>query len=202
MKQLQEDIRSGNFSHVYLLYGEEGDLRQQFRDRLCDAIVPKEDAINRTVYDEDRFRVEELIDQAETLPFFAERRLILVNRSGLFQMQSDELADYLEAVPDYLYLVFSEEKVDKKRRAYKAAVKAGRAVEFSQQDEKTLAIWIARMLGDAGLRIRQSDMLYFLQMAGSDMGTLRRETDRGGRPWNGPISTPWSPFGPRTGCSR
>ena len=178
MKQLQEDIRSGNFSHVYLLYGEEGDLRQQFRDRLCDAIVPKEDAINRTVYDEDRFRVEELIDQAETLPFFAERRLILVNRSGLFQMQSDELADYLEAVPDYLYLVFSEEKVDKKRRAYKAAVKAGRAVEFSQQDEKTLAIWIARMLGDAGLRIRQSDMLYFLQMAGSDMGTLRRETDK------------------------
>ena len=39
MQQLLEDIKSGGFRQVYLLYGEEAYLRLQYRDKLKDALA-------------------------------------------------------------------------------------------------------------------------------------------------------------------
>ena len=38
MKTLNEDIKTGNFKPVYLLYGEEAYLKKQYRDRITKAI--------------------------------------------------------------------------------------------------------------------------------------------------------------------
>ena len=40
MKSLNEDIKTGNFKPVYLLYGEEAYLKKQYRDRITKAIFP------------------------------------------------------------------------------------------------------------------------------------------------------------------
>ena len=40
----------------------------------------------------------QLIDLAETLPFFAERRVILVEDSGFFKSANDLLSDYFTAI--------------------------------------------------------------------------------------------------------
>ena len=34
MKSLNEDIKSGKFKNVYLLYGEEAYLKKQYKDRM------------------------------------------------------------------------------------------------------------------------------------------------------------------------
>ncbi len=41
MQRINEDIKSGQFRQIYLLYGEEAYLRKQYRDRLKDAIDRK-----------------------------------------------------------------------------------------------------------------------------------------------------------------
>lgn len=38
MKALQEDIKTGNLKHAYLLYGEETYLVKQYRERLVQAL--------------------------------------------------------------------------------------------------------------------------------------------------------------------
>ena len=158
MKQLIEDIKTGSFRHVYLLYGKEHYLRNQYRDRLVKALLPEDSGMNLTVFGGDHLSEGAVIDQGETLPFFAERRVIRLDRTGLFKAQSDLLPDYVKSVPDYLYMVFTEDEVDKRSRLYKAVSKSGRCVEFGEQDEQTLSTWVVRMLSNEQLKIRRSSL--------------------------------------------
>ena len=178
MKQLIEDIKTGSFRHVYLLYGKEHYLRNQYRDRLVKAILPEDSGMNLTVFGGDHLSEGAVIDQGETLPFFAERRVIRLDRTGLFKAQSDLLPDYVKSVPDYLYMVFTEDEVDKRSRLYKAVSKSGRCVEFGEQDEQTLSTWVVRMLSNEQLKIRRSSLSHLLERTGSDMNRIATETDK------------------------
>ena len=46
MKDLQKDIQTENWKPVYLLFGEEDYLRQQYKNRLLKALNPEEDSMN------------------------------------------------------------------------------------------------------------------------------------------------------------
>ena len=51
MKSLNEDLKTGEFKQVYLLYGEEGYLKKQYKDRLSKAIVSEGDTMNYSYYE-------------------------------------------------------------------------------------------------------------------------------------------------------
>ena len=118
------------------------------------------------------------MELCETMPFFADRRVILVENSGFFKNKCDELADYMKEIPDYLCLVFVESEVDKRSRMYKAVKNIGRVTEFARQDEKTLMRWAAGLLGKEGKKITQRDMELLLTKTGTDMGNLRMELEK------------------------
>lgn len=91
MKSLNEDIKNGQWKPVYLLYGEEAYLKKQYKDRMTKAILPDGDTVNYAYYEGKGINPGELIDLAETMPFFAERRLIVVENSGFFKMRRRSL---------------------------------------------------------------------------------------------------------------
>ena len=178
MKSLQEDLKTGNFKQAYLLFGEEAYLRQQYKDKLIQALNPDGDTMNFTRYEGKGIEVREMIDLCETMPFFAEIRVILVENSGFFKNKCEELADYMKSLPDYIRMVFVEEEVDKRSRMYKAVKACGRITEFARQDEKSLMRWAAGILGREGRKIRTSDMELFLTKTGTDMGNIRMELEK------------------------
>lgn len=178
MKNLQQDIQSGNLKNAYLLYGEESFLKQQYKKRLLHALIPDGDTMNMAAYQGKNIDVGPLIELAETMPFLAERRVILVEDSGFFKNKCDRLADYMKELPDYLCMVFVEDQVDKRSRMYKAVGKAGRAVEFAVQDEKTLTQWVLGMFSRGGRRITKKDMGLFMSKVGLDMGNIYQEAEK------------------------
>ena len=178
MKQIQEDIKKKEFKPAYLLFGEEDYLKQQYRDNLVKALNPEEDTMNFNRYSGKGIDVEEMISLCETMPFFADCRVILVEDSGFFKNKCDELAEYMKALPGYLRLIFVESEVDKRSRMYKAVKACGRVTEFVRQDERTLMRWAAGILGREGLRITQGDMELFLTKTGTDMSNIRMELEK------------------------
>lgn len=178
MKSLQEDLKTGNFKKAYLLFGEESYLRQQYKEKLIKALNPQEDTMNFTRYEGKGIEVREMIDLCETMPFFAECRVILVENSGFFKNKCEELADYMKTLPDYIRMIFVEEEVDKRSRMYKAVKTQGRVTEFARQDEKSLMRWAAGILGREGRKIKTSDMELFLTKTGTDMGNIRMELEK------------------------
>lgn len=178
MKMLLEDIKKRQFKKVYLLTGEEIYLRNQYKKRLQDALLDPEDTMNRSSFEGKGINPKEIIDLAETLPFFADRRVILIQDSGFAENACPELADYIPDIPDSACLIFSEEKVDKRGRVYKAIKKAGRVVEFGRQDARTLMRWVLGTLKKEGKRISEETMQAFLNAAGSDMENIEKELEK------------------------
>lgn len=178
MKSIQEDIKTGNFKQAYLLYGEEPYLKQQYKTNLVNALNPDGDSMNFNRYEGKGIEIKSLIDLCETMPFFADVRVILIEDSGFFKNKSDDLADYMKELPDYMRMIFVETEVDKRNRMYKAVKDLGRIVEFGIQDEQTLMRWAAGILGREGKRIRPADMELLLTKTGTDMGNLRMELEK------------------------
>jgi len=178
LKSIQEDIKTGNYKQAYLFFGEETYLKQQYKQKLLSALNPEGDTMNFSRYEGKGIQVREVIDLCETMPFFAEYRVILVENSGFFKNKCEELADYMKELPDYVRLLFVESEVDKRSRMYKAVKNCGRIVEFARQDEKSLMRWAAGILGREGRKITQRDMELLLTKTGTDMGNLRMELEK------------------------
>ena len=169
MKSLNEDIKTGQFKPAYLLYGEEAYLKKQYKDKLTKAMLPESDTVNYAYYEGKGTNPAELIDLAETMPFFADRRLIVVENSGFFKNATPELADYIKNMPETACFIFVESEVDKRGKMYKAVKDKGRAVEMGRQDEKTLLYWLAGMVKKEGKQIKESTARYLVAKTGTDM---------------------------------
>ncbi len=177
MQRLVQDIKTGQFARVYLLYGEEAYLRKQYRDRLKEAIIG-DDTMNYHYYEGKNISTGEVIDQAETLPFFAERRLLVIENSGLFKSGGEQLAEYLKEPAPTAFFLMVETEIDKRSRLYKAVQAKGCAVEFSVQDESTLKRWILGMVKKENRKITESALDFLLEKTGTDMENIRREMEK------------------------
>lgn len=178
MKSLNEDLKTGQFKQIYLLYGEEGYLKRQYRDRFVKAMLPEGDTMNYAHYEGKNINVREVIDLAETLPFFAQRRLIVFEDTGFFKSAGAELADYIKDMPETTYFIFVENEVDKRSKLYKAVKAKGHIVELTTQDEGTLKRWIQGIVRREKKQSSDSVILYFLNKVGTDMENIQRELEK------------------------
>lgn len=178
MKTIDNDIKMGQLKNVYLLYGTEDYLKRQYRDKLKHALVEPDDTMNFSAYEGKDINPKELIDLSETLPFFKEKRMILVENSGFFKNSCDDLAEYMSQVPESTCFVFVEEEVDKRSKLFKAASRAGSAVEFQTPKEDMLIRWILGRIQQEGKKITQSVMQLFLSKTGSDMENIDKELEK------------------------
>lgn len=177
MKILSQHMKSGQFKSVYLIYGEEDYLRKQYKDRMREALIG-DDTMNYNYYEGKGISVKELIDVGETLPFFNERRLILVENSGFFSSSQEELAGYLKEKPETTCFLFVEKDVDKRNKLFKTVSALGYAANMTAPDERTLIRWISGILKKEQRFMREDAMRHFLERIDTDMENIRRELDK------------------------
>ncbi len=177
MKVLNQDIKEHSFKPVYCLYGEEAFLKRSYKNRFKEAILGDDTMNFQSFYGKD-LDVGEVISLADTMPFFSEKRLILVENSGLFKREAGTLADYLPRMPESTVLLFVEEQVDKRNKLYKKVKELGYVTELSRQPEAQLKSWILQILGKEGRQISRAAMELFLSSVGDDMELIRNELDK------------------------
>lgn len=174
MQTLNQDLKNGTFRPAYLLYGEERYLKTSYKNRIKEAVIG-EDTMNFACFEGKGLDLDEVIRLADTMPFFAERRLIIIENSGLFKSAADKLVEYLSQMPDTVCLLFVESEVDKRSRLFKKIRDIGYAAEMTRQDAAQLAGWAGAMLKKEGKKITGKTMDLFLGMVGDDMENIRME---------------------------
>ena len=177
MQVLNQDIKNREFKQVYLLFGDEPYLISNYKKKLREAIAG-DDTMNFNYFEGKNPDVKEIISLADTMPFFAERRLIMVDGSGFFKSASEELVNYLPNMPDTVCFVFCENEVDKRNKLYKKVKDLGYAAELKKQDSDQLMRWAAGILGKDGKKITKQVMEYFLERTGDDMENIRTELEK------------------------
>ncbi len=192
MKSIDSDISNGKIKNIYLLMGVEPYLIYQYRDKLVHALVGEDDEINYKKYSGEIPDIGAVIEYADTVPFFADRKVIVLEDTGMFKSSDDRLAAYLEGLPETTYVIFvecfkgerSEERkydktlVDKRYKLFKTVQKLGRVIEFKRTDEAILVKWLVKKFSDSGLNITRRAMDTLLEYVGDDMMRLNNEAEK------------------------
>lgn len=177
MQTLNQDIREKNFKRVYLLFGDEPFLLNSYKKKLREAVTDG-DTMNFNYFEGKGPDLHEIISLADTMPFFAERRLILIDGSGFFKGPQEELSEYLPRIPETTCMVFCESDVDKRGKLYKKVKAVGYAAELKKQGAADLMKWAGGILARDGRKITRQVMEYFLERTGDDMGSIYMELEK------------------------
>lgn len=178
MQKLNEEIKSGQLKPLYLLYGEEAYLLRQYKYKLKNALISEDDSMNYHYFEGKDVNIGEVIDLAETLPFFSDRRVIIIENSGLFKRGGEQLAEYLKQPSETTFFILLEKEIDKRSKLYKSVTAKGRAVEFKAQDEGILKRWILGILKKENKKITERDLQLLLEKTGTDMSNISKELEK------------------------
>lgn len=172
-------IKANEKKRIYLLYGEESYLVQQNKNNLMKYLTSDMmDDMNVNRYQGPDVNVEQMIEMAETLPFFADYRVILVENSGWFAEGNSVLEEYLKKMSDSTIFVFVEQKVDGRKTIVSAVKELGVAVNYLYQEEEILLAWIKKKANDAGLSITPGIAKLLIGRVGNQMQRLSMELEK------------------------
>ena len=177
MNTIKEHLKRQAFKPVYLLYGSEDYLKCLYRDKLKTGILNDGSDMNYSYFEGKGIDTVKIMDIADTLPFLAERRLIIIENSGFFKSQNS-LADEIGTLPDTTHIIFVEQEVDKRNRLFKAVNKIGYTADLSGMDEKNLKLWVATILKQNHKKMTEHDIMYLINKSGTDMNMLSKELEK------------------------
>lgn len=177
MQTIKEHIKNNQYKPVYLLYGEEDYLKKLYQDKLKDGILAGTDDMNFSYFEGKGIDEGQVAESGRTLPFFSDRRLVMIKNSGFFKNQSG-LSDIVRTLPETTVMVFVESEVDKRNKLYKAVKEIGHISEMNGMDERNLKMWISTLLKKEGKKMTEQTIKYLIHKSGSDMKSLSNEVEK------------------------
>ena len=177
-KDFNQLLSQRKIPSVLLFEGEEEHLKQTALKALSDRLLPEglED-LNRTVLE--GAETDQIIAAAETLPFMADRRLVIVrdHPALIARSEADErLLEYLPSVPASSVLLFyCTHKPDARKKLYSAVKKLNGTVVFSPLRDRELTLFVTSAFHDLGKECDERTADFLIFTCGSDTSLLLTE---------------------------
>lgn len=109
--------------------------------------------------------VDTLLNWIQALPFFDERRLIIVQNVNLFKSDMDpKLMEALDDLPDGVHILFIEKEVDKRKKLYKYLDKNACVVNFEKLNHRDFLKWTAKKFKENSVEVDGHVLNYFIEM--------------------------------------
>lgn len=150
-REIMQEIKKGIIHPVYVLYGTEQLLIREVVESLEQAVAA-DNFLNLQRYHFDETPIQTAVQEAETLPFLADRRLVVVQNVSLFtgakptrnDHDPESLQRYLEnpSPTTSLVLTVYADKLDERKKLTKTAQKNGKVAAFLPLKEQELREWI------------------------------------------------------------
>ena len=180
-KAFFDQVKAGQLQGAYLFEGPEEYVKAAALRAAEQALLPPGlEQLNEAVLDNPA--ADALIAAVETLPFLAEKRLIVVRELAALTGRGegdDRLIAYLSRIPAASVVIFYVQgKADARKKLYQALKKHGQLVSFAPMDERALQSWIVRTLQGMGKAISPGDAAFLAFTVGSDASTLHREMEK------------------------
>lgn len=180
-KEFAQAIKDGKIGGAYLFEGPEENIKTAALAQLRKALLPEGmEELNEALLEAPA--TDALIAAAETLPFLAEKRLVVVREHPALTGRGegdDRLRDYLARVPDTAVIVFIVRgKADARKKLYTAIKKHGHIVSFNPLTDAELNAWIIRTFKGLGKICPPQTASLLSFTVGSDTALLRQEIDK------------------------
>ena len=121
---------------VYLLYGTKDYKINEEIKKICKNI----DEMDINKYDLTKDDINNILDDAMTIPMFSDKKIIIVDNAVAFTGSSnlgqDEILNYLNSPNENTILIFivHNEKIDSRKKITKIIQKVGKVLEYSNEE--------------------------------------------------------------------
>lgn len=186
--ELKKQIKAGEFSNVYMIYGEENYLKEYYVSQLKSRLVePAFADFNYHEYDGKKTAISDILVDAETVPMMAEKSFLLVHDYPFDKSKADidTLKEYLKEPCDYAVVVFWFDSIEvdtKKNSKWKsvetAISKNECAVCLEKRTEAELVKLIVASAKKRDCVIEQNNARYLLSTVGNDIKTIFNELEK------------------------
>ena len=177
-KDFDRILSRNEIPSLLLFEGDEEYMKQAALNSLRKKLLPDgfED-LNESVLDAPE--TDQLIAASETLPFMADRRLVIVRDHPALighAEADDRLTNYLTSVPATTVLLFyCTKKPDGRKKLYTTVKKQNGIVTFSALKDQELTAFVTSAFRDLGKECDERTADYLIFTCGSDAGQLMTE---------------------------
>lgn len=126
----------------------------------------------------DEVTVEQIQAALTSMPFLAERKLVVVYKASANKEFIEAAATIFPQVPDTTDVIFDEPKLDKRTGYYKLVKAKTQFQDFTALDDQRLANWMMEYAKQKGSAIARADAGYLLQRVGNNQQRLANELDK------------------------
>lgn len=205
-QNLGADIKACKLARIYLLYGEEDFLIHMYTDKLISLAVPEEaremnfkkyslvPGADKSTRDDRPPKIDELSDFADSMPFFAEHKCVLLKNLDPEMLDKSEFEDYIALfndIPDTTVIIITRENTEDDPKKFKeklAKAKMKKLIEtvdnngivcemnfFTQAKLEGMAIAKCRR---AGCELSDENAAYLAENAGGSLSILQTELEK------------------------
>ncbi|HWK24388.1 MAG TPA: DNA polymerase III subunit delta [Ureibacillus sp.] len=184
-----KEIKNGQIAPVYCIYGEESYFIDETIKRLKIGLTSAEETEVMT-FDMEESPVDFVIDEADTFPFFSERKLVIVKNAsflkatekGKEKIEHDlkRLENWLAHPSDFSVTVFIApyEKIDERKKITKVMKEKSVLLHAETPKENDLATWIRSEVNHFDKTISDDAVDKLVEMVGANMLQLQIEIEK------------------------
>lgn len=174
---------------IYLLYGNERFLIEEKRKTLIGHDI---DDIDINIYDMTEFPIEMALEDAETLPFLSDRRIVIV-KNPFFLTSEKKLASqtevehdlkrleqYLENPSSYATVIFEAPyaKLDERKKIVQLLKKSAQVIEANTLQQKEVYAWIHNESRKLKIEMDEDFVKQLYSLVGNDLQRLKNELEK------------------------
>ena len=180
-KDFTQLIKTGKVQGAYLFEGVEENIKAATLTALRKAILPEGfEELNESLMDSPA--TDAIIAACETLPFMADKRLVVVREHPALTGRADaddKLIAYIPQVPESTVLVFiAQGKADARKKLYSAIKKINGIVTFSALTDAELNAWVVKNFSGLGKTCSAQVAALLTFTVGNDTALLRTEIEK------------------------
>lgn len=205
-QRLGEDIKAGKLARVYLLYGEEDFLIRMYTDKLTKLAVADEEremnlmryflaaGSSQEVKEDLPPKINELSDFVESMPFFAERKCVVLKNLDPDLLDKEDFDGYLALIndiPETSTVIITRENTEKEPKDFAKKLEKARmkklieAVEANGivcelnkfPTERLMGMAIAKCR-KAGCELSEENARLLAARVGGSLSLLQTETEK------------------------
>lgn len=173
-KEFYKTINEKKLENVYFFTGEEEYYIEHSIKHMENTLLsPGFKDMNYKIYRDSGLSVEKLVAEIETIPFFDEKRIIVLedtkifsNKKTLSENEEKMIIECIKNIPETSIIIFREKDVDKRKKFYKNISKKATTVKFSKLTESKLTNWAGKKIQENGKKIDGRDLNYLIKRTG------------------------------------
>lgn len=184
-----KELQTGKIAPIYLLTGTEQYLIELFKKNLSQAIFKGDGQLNSLSFDMEETSLEVAIEEAETVPFFDDYRLIFIKnpyflmserKNKEIEQNIDRLIDYIKQplATSVVVLIANVAKLDQRKKITKLLQKQAKNIDVNSMNERELYRYTEETIKAEGYTIRADALELLMQLTNFNLSKLINETQK------------------------